>query len=280
MRMIVMLYMPVIHRGYWDFLRKHESRDYDCFLIGTNAIKALGPNAAYVLKKDVAIRGMPESVIEDCVGRYFNFNSVEMLVPNVTTDSVHIQTTDEDITSLALTAFFPNAIVKLDTTRLRYDRKGVERIDEVPTTECTSEETARQLMQFAEMEAEKSKDWWLSVGALISRDGMPILIAYNAAALDPDLPNILGDPRSIYSRGENTEDTLVAHAERDLVAQAARDGISLAGTDAYVTHFPCVPCAASLARAGVRRLFFKKGYSRLESLDLLLSKGVEVIRVV
>ena len=129
-------------------------------------------------------------------------------------------------------------------------------------------------------EAGKSKDWWLSVGAIISRDGVPILAAHNAAALDPDLVNILGDPRSAFSRGVNTEDTLAAHAERRLVARAARLGIPLDGADAYVTHFPCVPCADDLIQAGIQRLFFRQGYSRLESAGLFQANGVKIFQVI
>jgi deoxycytidylate deaminase len=168
----------------------------------------------------------------------------------------------------------------VDPIRLRYDRQGIARNDPVPAAACTSKELHRRFMRHAGEEAKKSRDWWLSVGAVASRDGVPLLMAHNEAALDPDLPNILGDPRSAYARGENTEDTLVLHAERSLVSQAAYYGISLRGADAYVTHFPCVPCAASLADAGIKGLYFMHGYSRLESAELLASKGVEVFRVV
>lgn len=279
---IVLLYMPVIHRGYLNFLERHASSERDCVLIGEAALEALGPDVEYVRRKDWAIRGLPEACVQEFVHSHSLYRHTEFLEPGseryAKTRSVIAP--DEDVTRLARELFFPNAAIIFDTHRLRYDRHGTKREDPVPTTIQCSDSAARELMASAMAEAQKSKDWWLSVGALISREGAPILAAYNAAALDPDLVNILGDPRSAFSRGINTEDTLAAHAERRLVARAAKIGISLAGTDAYVTHFPCVPCANDLIEAGIRRLFFRQGYSRLESAELFQANGVEIIQVV
>lgn len=281
MESVVVLYIPVIHRGYVDFLERHASPDWGCVLVGKNALVALGPDMDYVLRKDAAIRGLDESLVRWFIRSRRWYRSVETLDPTRTYRSVLFAVTpDEDAAQLAVKRFFPNATVTFDTHRLRYDRIGTKREDPVPAATCTSDHAARILMGAAVREAGKSKDWWLSVGAIIARDSVPILAAYNAAALDPDLVNILGDPRSAFSRGVNTEDTLAAHAERQLVARAARNGISLLGADAYVTHFPCVPCASDLCEAGIKRVFFKQGYSRLEAAELFQANGVEIIQVV
>ena len=279
MRRIVLLYMPVIHRGYVEFLTRNATAGCECFLIGTAALWELGEPADYVLRKDKAIRGLPELMVRDFVRSLELFRNVEVLGAERERRPVLLTRPDEDIVQLAADRFFPRATLHMERIRLRYDRRGVARNDPVPATPCTSDDLHRRFMGMAGDEAKKSKDWWLSVGALISRDGHVLLTGHNQAAFDPDLPNILGDPRSAYARGENTEDSLALHAERDVVAQAAYHGISLKGTDAYVTHFPCVACAASLANAGVKRLYFMHGYSRLESAELLESKGVEIFRV-
>lgn len=280
MRNIVMLYMPVIHRGYVEFLQRQAMPHAECVLIGEKALAVLGEPADYIRRKDKAIRALPEGMVLDFVRSLNIYTAVGYHQGEVHSDPSMVTMPDEDVLNLAAKAFFPNAAVVLDTTRLRYDRKGSERVDPVPAAVCTAEEAHRILMSTAEAEAQRSKDWWLSVGAVIAHDGVPLLVTYNQAGVDRDLPNILGDPRSAYRRGENTDDTLVLHAERSLIAQAARDGICLLGTDAYVTHFPCVPCASQLAEAGVARIFFSKGYSRLESAECLSSRGVEIIQVV
>lgn len=280
MRRIVLLYMPVVHRGYVDFLNEQALPDGECLLIGEAALRELGEPVAYVLRKDHAIRGLPEPLVRDIVRSLGLFQRVELLGTEVEPSPVLLSMPDEDVSRLAAARFFPKAAVCLSRTRLRYDRGSAERVDPVPATECTYEDLHRELMGNAAREAARSKDWWLPVGGVIARNGVPLLEGYNRAALDDDLPNILGDPRSAFGRGENTEDTLAQHIERDLVARAAYLGISLRDADAYVTHFPCVPCAESLAVAGVRRIFFSKGYSRLESAELLAARGVEMIRVV
>lgn len=281
MKQIVLLYMPVIHRGYLDFLEKHGRKD-ECFLLGRSALRELGPEADYLIRKDHAIRGLPDEQVRRFVESLGLFEIVQVLKRHHYFTPAHITCPDEDASRLAVERFFPGAGVTYDDSlRLRYDRRGVDRIDPVPeTAQVTSEEAHQMLMGKAEELAARSKDWWLSVGALISRDGMPIFSAWNKSVPDADMQNILGDPRSLYSRGEGTGDTLVRHAERSLVSQAARVGVSLLGTDAYVTHFPCVPCAASLAEAGIKRLFFKNGYSRLESAEVLRTEGVEMIRII
>lgn len=279
MKSAVLLYMPVIHRGYLEFLGRHASA-WECVLLGETALTGLGPEVEYVLRKDAAIRALPEEVVLRFVRSRNLYQKVRFAEHSIDESIQLVITPDEDVTRFAAKHFFPNASVVFDTPRLRYDRVGTERSDPVPASGCTTDDAHRELMGHAVREAEKSRDWWLSVGAIISRDGVPVLAAYNAAALDPDLVNILGDPRSAFSRGVNTEGTLAAHAERRLVARAARLGISLEGTDAYVTHFPCVPCADDLIQAGIRRLFFKQGYSRLESAELFKANGVEIIQVV
>ena len=282
MKGVVLLYMPVIHRGYLDFLERHASPEWDCVLLGKEALPDLGPEVKYVQRKDMAIRGLPEICVTEFVHSRNLYREVYFLKPDINNfvSVREVIAPDEDVTRLAIQMFFPDATPIFDTHRLRYDRLGTQREDPVPAAIQSSDEVARELMGEAIVQAGKSKDWWLSVGAIISRDGVPLFAAYNAAALDPDLVNILGDPRSAFSRGVNTEDTLAAHAERRLVARAARIGLSLLDSDAYITHFPCVPCASDLIDAGIRRLYFKHGYSRLESAELFQANGVEIIQVV
>ena len=283
MNRVLLLYMPVIHRGYLDFLIKHHDECSACYVLDHTAIEILGDEVAYIVKKDSAIRGLPASTVRDFIASLHLFEEVKVLceLADVQVGVEHIICPDEDVSTLACDRFFPGIPVKFDSlVRLRYDRKGVERVDAVPSVECTSNQLHRQLMGKAVHAAFQSKDWWLSVGALIARDGKPLLVAWNRGAVDDDIVNILGDPRSLYSRGEKTESTLMLHAERGLVARAAHDGICLAGTDAFVTHFPCVPCASLLAEAGIKNLYFKSGYSRLESSEVFRARGVNLFRVV
>lgn len=296
MKSVVLLYMPVIHRGYLDFLEKHKGEHEHCVLLGRDAIGMLGESVQYILKKDSAVRAIPDDDVRYFVAGRFKTTRILTNVRsgNERFDANHylpldapgtpelVIAPDEDVSVLAATHFFPLAThVFDDSLRLRYDRKGVARVDPVPEgVSATSLEVHQHFIAKASEEALKSYDWWLQVGAAAVKGGELLFVAFNKAMPDAITHLTLGDPRSIYSRGENTDDTLVLHAERDIVSQAAYHGVSLKGAEVYVTHFPCVPCASGLARAGIARLYFKEGYSRLESVSVLEKYNVEIIRVV
>lgn len=282
MKRIVLLYMPVVHKGYVDFLKKYSDNNTACYLLGAGALRLLDESVAYVLKKDYAIRSLDVSDIKYLVGTYGLYASTKVLDPESLPCADEVICPDEDVTRVAAEFFFPDAKHIFDSSlRLRYDRKGAARVDPIPEgVSVTSQEVHQHFIGKASEEALKSYDWWLQVGAAAVKDGELLFVAFNKAMPDVTTHLTLGDPRSIYSRGENTDDTLVLHAERDIVSQAAYHGVSLKGADAYVTHFPCVPCASGLARAGIARLYFREGYSRLESLSVLERYNVEVIRVV
>ena len=88
-----------------------------------------------------------------------------------------------------------------------------------------------------------------------------------------------GDPRSNFDKGERLDIYTSIHGESDLVAKAASKGISLKGTSIYVSTFPCSNCARLLAEAGVKKVFYEKGYSRLDAENVLNAYGVEIILV-
>lgn len=295
MKQVLLLYMPVFHRGYLDLMKQYRSPDRTCMLVGKSAldclvqdspedqgksIPALRAAVAYIAKKDLPIRGLDEWFVKAAVEATGWFNEVRFLARPYTRQA-HVVAPDEDVTRLATAAYFPNAVADFVSVRLRYDRKGIERIDPIPDgVTITTKDLHRMLMGKAVETAAISHDWWLQVGALIARDGVPLLTAYNQAAVQADWPAVMGDPRSCYSRGESPDDSIVLHAERGLISKAARNGIALERTDAYVTHFPCVTCAEALAQAGVRRVFFRYGFSRLGGADTLRAQGVEIVQVV
>jgi dCMP deaminase len=50
------------------------------------------------------------------------------------------------------------------------------------------------------------------------------------------------------------------HAEANAVAHAARRGVSLEGATAFITTFPCWPCAKLLISAGVVEIVYAETY--------------------
>ncbi len=63
------------------------------------------------------------------------------------------------------------------------------------------------------------------------------------------------------------------HAEQNAVADAARRGISVDGSTAYISHFPCISCAKVLAAAGVRTIKYHFDYQNDPLVRELLSEA-------
>lgn len=68
----------------------------------------------------------------------------------------------------------------------------------------------------------------------------------------------------------------VIHAELNCILKAAREGVSCIGATMYVTLSPCVPCAAMMIQAGVKRLVYKDVYRDQGGTDLLQRAGILV----
>ncbi len=96
---------------------------------------------------------------------------------------------------------------------------------------------------------------------------------------DEQLPNIFGDTRALFSKGDRIEYVTSAHAEVGVLGEAARRGIATEGAELYVTDFPCPYCARLIAKSGIKKLYFLKGYAVLEGDVFLKEAGVELIKV-
>ncbi len=80
-----------------------------------------------------------------------------------------------------------------------------------------------------------------------------------------------------HSRIRDGHEQATVHAEQNAIADAARRGVSVAGSTAYVSHFPCVNCTKVLAAAGVREIKYHFDYGNDPLvLDLLAEAGVRI----
>jgi dCMP deaminase len=81
------------------------------------------------------------------------------------------------------------------------------------------------------------------------------------------------------SRVRDGHEQATVHAEQNAIADAARRGVSVAGSTAYVSHFPCVNCAKILAAAGVQRIKYHFDYGNDPLvLDVLDDAGVTITK--
>ena len=118
------------------------------------------------------------------------------------------------------------------------------------------------------------------VAAIIVKDKQIISTGYNGAPkgiFHCDQVGCLREKLAIPS-GEKHELCRGIHAEQNAIIQASMHGVSIEGTEIYITHSPCVLCSKMLINAGIKRITFKGDYPDKLALDLLGEAGVEVVR--
>ena len=89
-----------------------------------------------------------------------------------------------------------------------------------------------------------------------------------AAGYNGHLPGIPHIQRIREGREQST-----VHAEQNAVADAARRGVSIGGSHAYITHFPCVNCAKVLAASGVTNVNYHLDYHNDDLVYELLGES-------
>ncbi len=188
---------------------------------------------------------------------------------------------DEDVAHAFAAKYLPGTKIDFDGSwRLRWDMKATQSTQPSGEDVSVSVDLLDQaLLREAQAAAQGSPDWWRQVGALMARDGKPILTAFNRHLPSDQTLYVLGDPRANFNAGERIDVSSALHAEIGIIAAAAQLGMTTEGADLYVSTFTCPPCAGAVAAAGFRRLYYAGGYSLLHGADALRSKGVEIIRV-
>lgn len=70
------------------------------------------------------------------------------------------------------------------------------------------------------------------------------------------------------------------HAEQNAIADAARRGISVDGSIAYISHYPCINCAKILAASGISAVRYHFDYNNDPLVASLLSQaGISVLQL-
>ncbi|TDP92352.1 dCMP deaminase [Leucobacter luti] len=142
----------------------------------------------------------------------------------------------------------------MSTEKLAEERH--ERPRDLPRTPLSWGET---FMQIAETVRQRSKDPNTQTGAvLVSSDNRVLSLGYNG------MPNGVDDTQMPWGRDDedplNTKYPFVIHAERNAVLNFRGILRELAGSTAYVTHYPCNECAKELIQVGVRRVIVARPY--------------------
>lgn len=114
----------------------------------------------------------------------------------------------------------------------------------------------------------------LSVGATIVKDQRIIAGGYNGS--------VSGEVHCIDD-GCYIEDghcIRTIHAEMNALLQCAKMGVSTAGAEIYVTHFPCIHCTKSIIQAGISKIYYAEDYKNHPyAIELLLKAGIQAERI-
>jgi dCMP deaminase len=276
MKRVILAYVPVLHRGYVEFFKRHPDA-LALYVMGQTLIDEFDP-----LSKD--IRALSPEVARIVITSLGLFDIVAVADHHVLSGfraaERHVVMPDEDVSHELAAKYLTGVSVEFDRVFLRWDRpKSLEEESVSYDRAVPLEGLIGEMMGRAIAQSVQSSDWWRQVGAVIARDGDVLLAGYNRHVPSPHILYLDGDPRANFSRGVNIELSTAHHAEARLIAEAARKGIALEGTDLYVTTFPCPVCAKQIAYAGIKRLFFLAGYAMLDGERILRSQGVEIIKV-
>lgn len=135
-----------------------------------------------------------------------------------------------------------------------------------PTKRITRDE---MLMEVAHVVAKRGTCSRLQVGAVFALEGRILVAGYNGAPRGMD--------HCTHEPDSQEGCTVAEHAERNAIYWAASQGVNLGGSELFVTHQPCYDCARGIVALGVRRVVFATPYRKPQGLELMLSRGIEVI---
>ena len=269
-------YIPALHKGYLDFFKKYPGTLY-----------ILGPDFVFEAPRmDRDIRALAPEEIQSLVEGLRLFSKIVVLDKNniqkLLDDPAPIITPDEEVNRLFVKEHLAGKPVQYISVFLRWDRQiSTTEFQVLPGRVISKSEFDREIMASAFEESKKSPDWWRQIGAILVRDKKPLIIAHNTALPSEYTLNALGDPRSNFDAGEAQYKNLgkFIHGEANVIAQAAKQGIQTEGASIYVTTFPCPACAKLVAVAGIKEIYYSKGYSMLDAEDILKAFGVEITLV-
>ncbi|MAG12403.1 deoxycytidylate deaminase [bacterium] len=274
MSRIIVAYVPVVHAGYISFFKKHSA---PLFVFGGDIIKSfprIDRDLRAVSAQDACKMVQSLNVCPSvCVLDLENLSSVKQ-------HTGQIVFPDDELSRAIAHEHFIGANVMFDTVFLRWDKiAALSKFPVAPDQIISQEIFDRIFMTSAFNHASLSSDWWRRVGAVVMKDNVALLVAYNRHYPSEQSPGIVGDPRANFDAGISIDISSALHAEKMLIACAAKDGINLSNASIYVTTFPCHDCALMIIEAGIKKVYYTEGYSQLDAEGTLKSRGVELVRV-
>lgn len=269
----LIIHIPVIHRGYLDFLKANQDKISNIYLINEELLEGLSE-----FKPDIASIDPKEAkeLLEN-----FGFKNISILSPDnieeiKAEEFIIIQ---DEISRNLYNRYLQGKKVEWVSVFLRWDKEKVLSGKPAEGIEASKDAFDISMMKEAQKEAQKTGDWWRQIGAVLIEDKEILIRGYNRDLPSDHTPYQVGEVRDFFKAGERHELASTIHAEENIIAQAAKKGICLEGTSLYVTTFPCPVCAKLIACSGIKNLYFGEGGSNFDAKKVLESAGVKIIYV-
>jgi len=271
----IFAYIPVVHAGTLSFLEAHK--ELPLLLLDNAAAKK---ENAY-LERD--IRALDALLVRAELSAH-GFHNVTVVAPQELEEATgayeSLLVPEDEILDHFLHTYIPQMQVSRINTFLRWTKQISTAEHEVPEDRIiTHEQFANEMLGALAQKAQMSPDWWRQIAAALVKDGEVLAEGYNKHLPTSHALEIHGDPRSNLDAGQGPGIYTSIHAEACALAHAAKKGVATEGADLYVTTFPCPTCARSVVEAGIKRVFYEKGYSLLDAEDILRGAKVEIILV-
>lgn len=269
----LILHMPVIHKGYLDFLERINDKILGTYILEEKFLENLSE-----FKPDIA--SINSEKVKNLLEK-IGFNNVSILSEkniDILKDKEIVLINDEVSRSL-FEKYFKNQKVEWQNVFLRWDKSKVlakQNLDEIPVSE---NEFDLNIMREALKESEKSGDWWRQIGAVLIKDGQILIRANNKDLPSDHTPYQFGEVRDLFNTGERPDLANTIHAEQTIIAKAAKEGIAVKNASLYVTTFPCPVCAKLIAGSGIKNLYFLEGWSNFDAKKVLDGAEVKVMKV-
>ncbi len=267
--------VPVIHSLYLDLFKKYPD---DLYIVGESILEDW--EEYHKMSRD--LRRIDQKQMANFIQKSNLFKKVTVLEKENIEELIgkEIVMPREDVSEWVAEKYFPNQSIIYENIFLRWNRPVSTQEKEISPDRIISEEKFHQeMMKKAEALSQKSANWWRQIGVLAIKDNKIIAESFNRHVPTQQNMAVYGDLRMCFDAGEHHELSNSIHGEASLIAQCAKKGVSLEGSELYVTVYPCPTCAKLIAESGIKRIFYKSGYSLSDAEEILKSAGVEIVLV-
>ncbi len=280
-KIVGIAYIPVLHSGYLKYLLELEEQDVEELYLVSDDILVSHEELDYINRKD-RLRALPHEMMMELIGTATSLKVFSLTTATIFAlheDRAQIIAPREDINEFIIETYFGGHRVTYSNVFLRWhkDNVGEDTAPQSAVVELSNFQKSITGSMFKE--AEMSADWWRQVGAVLVKEGTVVAIAHNEHMPEEEMPNIVGDTRALFKKGVNINYVTSAHAEVGVLGEAARQGISTEGAELFVTDFPCPYCARLIAKAGIKKVYYARGYAVLGGDTFFEDMHIEIARV-